>query len=122
MKIARYFKKVFGIIFLCALCISLTSVLPVQLSAQVPFGGTIVFGFYCLNGIWLTLGGTGIPGSYMYLYGASVSPFLSGPPTHPGQNILGLASTPAPCMYYCGITVCPIGFGLTILPVHGTSL
>lgn len=114
-------KKIMNVIAVCAIFF-MFMFYPSILFAQVPFGGTIVSAFYCVNGIWIIIGGTGIPGSYMYIYGASVSPFLSGPPTHTGQNILGFASVPAPCLVPCFVGLCPIAFGLTILPVHGTSL
>jgi hypothetical protein len=97
-------------------------VTPSALIAQVPFGSTVVSVVPCVNGLWITMGGTGIPGLYMYLYGASVSPFLSGPLSHPGQSAVGYASAPAPCLVPCFVGLCPIGFGLTILPFHGTSL
>jgi len=95
---------------------------PASISAQVPFGGTVVSVFTCVNGLWIIMGGTGIPGSYMYIYGASVSPFLSVPLSHVGQNAVGFASAPAPCLVPCFVGLCPIGFGLTILPLHGTSI
>lgn len=89
---------------------------------QVPFGGTVVDVFFCVNGVWFVNGITGIPGTYMYLYGASVSPFLSGPISHPGQNNVGWATGPAPCLVPCPLSgLCVIAFGLALMPIHGTS-
>lgn len=102
-----------------------------KVEAQIPFSGRIAMMMpVCVDpsGTLITLytlgplaGGfsTGATMNFMYLPETKI--FQWGPPTHPGQWLLGMATAPVACMVPCGPSLCPIGFGFTIL-FHGSSL
>lgn len=83
-----------------------------------PFGGMIGFIFpFCVEGWLLTLGPP-TPGTYMYTWGTRS--YLNGPPTHPGQWLLGMAGPPITCHVPCKAGLCPVGVGSAII-FHGSS-
>jgi len=84
-----------------------------------PFGGDIIVLFPCVNGLKITLGPP-TPGFYMYVPGTSFS-YLYGPPSHPGQWLLGLSGPPLVCLVPCSSGLCPAGIGDMIL-FHGSSV
>ncbi|MFW0871403.1 MAG: hypothetical protein ACKKL4_03045 [Patescibacteria group bacterium] len=97
----------------------------------IPFGGIITQYFPgCLApaGVAITIEqplptGGFFPVPLMYLPGVSIS-FPYGPPTHPGQWLLGMGGVFAPCIIPCGSGVCPYPgqpAGLIIL-YHGSSV
>lgn len=87
---------------------------PLSVHAQLPFGGPIIWVTTCNKGFWVLLGPP-VAGQYFVNYGAST--YLNGPPTHPGQFLLGMATGYQPCV----IGPYTIGGGLMIL-YHGSSV
>ncbi len=61
-----------------------------------PFGGPIIMMLPCLNAATYILLGPPSPGPYVYQVGLSRS-YLSGPPSHPGQFLLGMAAPGGVC-------------------------
>ena len=99
-----------------ALAIVAVFLLPASsVHAQVPFGGFIGVTY---QGACTASAPTGMPfmlvgfpaGPYMYVPGSVVFPY--GPPSHPGQAILGFAAGYFPCLYWsvCGVSPCPLPF------------
>jgi hypothetical protein len=68
---------------------------PVSVYAQVPFGGMIKSIKPCINPPGLVVN-MASGETLLYLPGLSIS-FLFGPPTHPGQFLLGLAGKGVSC-------------------------
>lgn len=102
------------------LIVVLMFAVPTFAFAQIPFGGAIVSIVPCpaSASLW-TIIGPPTPMSLMY---TPVSrSFAYGPPVHPGQWLLGLATAPAPCLIPTPVGPIPIGFGFTIL-FHGSSV
>jgi len=109
--------------------------MPFTVQAQaVPFGGPItIFSPVCQNyapgavmGIGLQIGTPSFTPA-IYVTGVSRS-YASGPPSHPGQFLLGMLGGAMPCLIWvpCGPTVCPapnptLPGGLMIL-YHGSSI
>lgn len=83
------------------------------------FGGRVLSIVPCVNGLWVIIGPP-VPGSYFYVYGVSGLK-LNGPPTHPGQLVLGQSLGFMVCLIPCPIGVCPIGGGFMVLPNAGSS-
>ena len=84
-------------------------------NAQVPFGGWIsaIYTGACTASApsaspFLLVGFP--PGPYMYIPGSKVYPY--GPPSRPGQAILGFAIGFYPCLMWvtCGFFPCPVPF------------
>jgi len=71
-------------------------------SIFLPFGGRVTTYFPgCLFPPGVALYTTGVvPKPLMYVPGTSFS-YLNGPPTHPGQALLGMATVPVPCIIIC---------------------
>jgi len=98
-------------------------------SLFIPFGGRIATYFpACLAPAGIAVSTVGAaPRPLMYIPGASFS-YSFGPPARPGQNLLGMASVPVPCITLCGggffgPVPCPYApqpFGFAIL-YHGSS-
>ncbi len=103
-----------------------------SVNAQVPFGGFITLTY---TGMCTASAPTAIPfilagvpsGPFMYIPGAGIT-YPYGPPTHPGQAILGFAVGFYPCLFwsYCGLSLCPIPFpafpGGMLVVMSGTSI
>lgn len=100
-------------------------------NAQLPFGGfiTIMYTGACTasapQATPFYLAGPAGGGPFMYIPGSAVFPY--GPPSHPGQAILGLAAGFYPCLMWatCGFVPCAIPFpahpgGLLVI-MSGTS-
>lgn len=108
------------------MCIFGMALLPITVTAQVPFGGPITFfNPICQTppAIWLVVGPP-TPMNLMYVAGSFSYP--QGPPAHTGQYLLGNAGAGfVPCIIWvpCGPSLCPItiGGGLPIL-FHGSSV
>ena len=129
-SIYKYGRKY---LLICTLCISALSILalPATSSAQIPFGGVITTYFpACVAPTGaamiiqqpLPTGGF-VPIPLMYLPGASVS-FADGPPTHPGQWLLGMGAAFAPCLIPCPLGLCfyPGQPGGMVILFHGSSV
>ncbi|PCI30274.1 hypothetical protein COB55_00645 [Candidatus Wolfebacteria bacterium] len=124
-------RKILSLIITIVLVASFA--VPVHAQLLLPFGGAIT--------TYLPGGCFGAPGQpiatavqigpptftpLMYMFGVSTS-LKFGPPTHPGQWLLGMAGAYAPCMIWvsCGITICyvpnPLFLGGSIIIYHGSS-
>lgn len=98
-------------------------VVPATASAAViSFGGRVASTLFCLNGgIYTTVisARTATPGlTEFYVWAPGTLTFMAGPPRNPGQQILGTADVPYPCV----ISVKPpiVLYGLRMFMV-GTS-
>lgn len=113
-----FMKKWFKFCIFLFAVVSLVA-MPFSVSAQMPFGGPIVWYFpACHQGTWL-MTGPPVPMSLMYTYG-SIS-FANGRPSHYGQFLLGMAGGFMVCTITCAVGTCPIGGGMIIL-YHGSSV
>lgn len=84
----------------------------------ISFGGRIAsinFGPGCINFIIIPAGAFPIS----YIFGPGSIPFLAGPPTHPGQQVLGVADAPTVCVGFGSHP--PVWPGLRV-QIIGTSL
>jgi hypothetical protein len=81
-----------------------------------PFGGQVGSTIFCANGVILDEVGPPIGG--LFLWTPATATYAFGPPTHPGQWVLGLSGIP----YYCLVSIVPLLFapGITMMMV-GTS-
>jgi hypothetical protein len=85
-------------------------------SGAIPFGGPIITLAGCSDGvIWVTLGPP-TPGNYMY-HGQGTFSYSYGPPTHPGQWLLGHFGLPSPCQF--GTFTVAVGPSIIY---HGSSI
>lgn len=82
--------------------------------SSLPFGGMIKMMHVCNTGLLIYLGPPTV-GTYMWT--PATKTFLSGPPKHPGQWLLGMAGPPVPC-YIADILV---GAG-RLMTMVGSSL
>lgn len=112
--------------FLCSSALLFFPISSVQ--AQIPFGGAIIIDYpVCVSppGIVFELGPP-TPGAFMYVTGSMVFPY--GPPSHPGQWLLGTAGGFMTCLIpsMCGPSPCLIPFpalpGGELLLMHGSSV
>ena|SRR3989338_1751966 len=83
-----------------------------------PFGGAILSIYPCNNGLKITLSPP-TPGLYFYPWGA-IS-YLFGPPSHPGQLLLGMSGPPVVCLTSCEDGECA-SLGGDVIIYHGSSL
>ena len=81
----------------------------------MPFGGSIISILPCINGAMYLVLGPPSPGPYIYQAGVSRS-YRNGPPTHPGQWLLGMAAPGGVCTH--GVDLL---YG-SIIIFHGSSL
>lgn len=113
-------KAAFILCLLIFVFSTVPSLVPEELSAQIPFGGPITYINYapgCFEGQQIYIGPPGPVGSYMY---SGAMSYASGPPSHVGQFLLGMAAGYLTCSFYCGVSVCVIPGGYIIL-YHGSS-
>ncbi|MES2006569.1 MAG: hypothetical protein V4436_00505 [Patescibacteria group bacterium] len=94
----------------------------------IPFGGRVATIIPCLVGVVPALHVTIVPARASaalgvtpklepYIYTAGTITYLAGPPTHPGQEILGKADIP----FACFIPV-PGFFFTTFIPLYGLRM
>lgn len=94
---------------------------PERAQAVYPFdfGGRVLSIYPCVNGLWVTIGPP-TPGLFFYVPGFSGLKAY-GPPTHPGQQVLGKSYGAMVCLVPCPVGVCPIGAGWLVTPNAGSS-
>lgn len=84
-----------------------------------PFGGSIGQVIFCYNGAIFALIGPPIGGAYLWV--PSTKTYAFGPPSHPGQWILGLTSLP----YFCLVSISPVitvpGIAILMMGSSGPS-
>lgn len=96
------------------------SFVPTAAHAFIPFGGPIVSIQPCDGGTaWLIRLGPPTPFNLIYVTGTPV--FREGPPRHPGQFMLGIATGGGLCDTAIGKGTFNV-FGFVITPITGTSL
>ncbi len=83
------------------------------------FGGYATKITPCVNGLWVFVSPP-YGGFYFYVPGFSALK-LFGPPTHPGQRVLGKSLGVQVCLQPCPIGTCPIGVGFLVQPNAGSS-
>ncbi len=112
-------------IVLVALCVCI----PTDVHAVRPFdfGGRVMKIVPCIGGTLVTVQEfvpaiPPTPQIRFYFYTALSALKQFGPPTHPGQRVLGKSYGVVPCLVPCPIGVCPIGAGLLVMPNAGSSL
>ncbi len=114
--------------------LTLLFLFPALAFAEIPFGGPITYMDPICQGPPFTWIGEyiqlGLPTPYPLMWTPAEISFAYGPPVHPGQYLLGMA-TPVwlPCILWiwvpCGVTVCPFPIvkgGGFIMAFHGSSL
>ena len=121
MNSNRYFKYV----FLCVFVTSATVSIPTDSSSLfLPFGGRVATYLpVCVAPPGVAIRTVPRPIPIMYM-GGSFS-FLMGPPTHPGQSLLGMLFTfPVPCLVPCPFGLCFNPGQPWSMPIfyHGSSL
>lgn len=106
----------------------LSSVSSFFVSPFTSFGGRVTVVVPCTLGVLPMLYVTvlsnrgGIPHPEFYIWTPATLTKLAGPPTHPGQQILGLADVPLTCFIGGGLFVLPVPLvGLRMMTV-GTSV
>lgn len=83
------------------------------------FGGRVLWIYPCVNGLWVAIGPP-TPGLFFYVPGYSGLKAY-GPPTHPGQQVLGKSYGAMVCLVPCPLGLCPIGTGWLVTPNAGSS-
>lgn len=85
----------------------------------LPFGGAIISIFAgCINGYIVTVGP---PGGGLFMWVPGTFSYVSGPPSHPSQLLLGVFGPPTTCYVPCTFGICPYGIFETII-FHGSSI
>ena len=115
-RLQKVFLQLILIIFI--FIVAGTFLVPQEAFALGPFGGAILTIYPCINGLKITLS-TPTPGFYFYPWGALS--FLFGPPTHPGQWLLGMSGPPMACLTACEDGQCASPGGSVII-FHGSSI
>ena len=67
-----------------------------------PFGGQVQTAIPCVNVVIFAAVGPPIGG--LYLWTTATQTYSFGPPSHPGQWIMGLSGVP----YFCLVTIVPL--------------
>lgn len=113
----------FKLLVVLAAAIFMVVIFSPQLTyAQFHFGGPItLYNPICETppGVWLMVGPPR-PMSLFYMGGMFYS---HGPPSHPGQWLLGMAAGWVPCIIWvpCGFAMCPIVIGGGSLIIYSGS-